>query len=59
MMQIIESIASIVCGVAVIIMILFKDRMSQNHPRARKVCDWCTVAAGIICASRFLHDFFL
>lgn len=57
MMQIIESIASIVCGMAVIIMILFKDRMSQNHPRARKVCDWCTVAAGIICASRFLRDF--
>lgn len=56
MMQIIESIASIVCGVAVIIMILFKDRMSQNHPRTRKVCDWCTLVAGIICASKFLHD---
>lgn len=56
MMQIIESIASIVCGVAVILMILFKDRVAQNRPRAHKVCDWCTAAAGIICAGKFLHD---
>lgn len=55
-MQIIESIASIVCGVAVIIMILFRDRVTQNRPRARKVCDWCTVATGIICVSKFLYD---